>query len=294
MKIIRLQILSLILACSTFNVHSAPLVRNYDGSSQPADRCRTVHWKSGDINFIDAQLYKQSHITLPEASIDVIMGDKELWTIDWVNNHIFIKPGTAAEFGKETTLSAIGASGNAYEFLVRRLPSGTPMSHCVTLTTEGPMISRGAWEKTNAIGAVDPGQKQTVDALNQRLTDQQVAADREKRELEKTLEKQGKDALRKYRKKIYTNYAWNSGSGFFGSGTQIESVYDDGRFTYVSLKNDSTGLMSMTANIDGNKELLEFSYDAATKVYQINGIFPKFNMRAGDSEIIITRKQPRE
>jgi hypothetical protein len=67
----------------------------------------------------------------------------------------------------------------------------------------------------------------------------------------------------------------------------IASVYDDGRFTYVRLSSDKKGLLSIFGEIDGKKEVLEFDYDSPSKTYTISGVFPKFILKASESEALI-------
>ena len=38
------------------------------------------------------------------------------------------------------------------------------------------------------------------------------------------------------------------------------------------------------------KELLEYEYDAPTMVYQVNGVFPEFEMQQGKSKVLVRRE----
>ena len=128
---------------------------------------------------------------------------------------------------------------------------------------------------------------------------QQRAQDEAKREKDlKAAENQGREALKQYRKEVFTGYQWTNAKGFFAEGAGdgkgvIDSVYDDGRFTHVRLTRANRGLMSVEADLDGKTEMLEYSYDAPTKVYTISGIFPKFIMKTGESSVTISRKLER-
>lgn len=244
-----------------------------------AGKCRTVYWKPGDIVYVQAQIYKQVHVQLPEEAIDVIGANKNVWDMDFIKNHLFLTPTNANPLVAEATATVVGASGNTYEFLIRRVSSIT--SHCTVVDAGGALVNRAAWQR-KADGLISGTDEYTASAVRQ------VQA--QHRESEKNLERQARDALKKYRKQIYTQYAWNAGTGFLANAGGIESVYDDGRWTYVRLGSDAGGLMSVLAKVDGKQELLQYDYDPATKVYQISGLFPEFVMRSGQSEVKIVRK----
>lgn len=249
---------------------------NRPSTSEPALSCRTVHWRPGDIIRLHAQPYKQIHVQLPESGIDVIMGDKELWALDWINNRIFIKPTSRSSEGRATTISAIGQSGNAYEFLVSRVPEGAELAHCVYIVADAGLISRANWSKAESLGTDGSG------AMVRELSTL--------RERNAELERQNREGLKAYRKKLNSNYAWESGAFTRWNGGEVESVYDDGRFTYVRVKDGAQGLLSIMAEIDGRATLLEYSYDAPTRTYQISGIFPKFTLRSGEQTMSVLRK----
>lgn len=247
---------------------------NQSVGGEPALSCRTVNWQRGDIIRLQAQPYKQVHVALPENGIDVIMGDKELWALDWINNRIFIKPTSRSSEGRSTTITAIGQSGNSYEFLVSRVPEGAEISHCVYINGDQGLINRNAWTQAAAVGA---GSESAAREL------------RDLRERNDNADRQARDSMKAYRKKLNSNYTWRSGVFSRWNGGDVESVYDDGRFTYVRMKEGGQGLVSITGEVDGKPMLLEYSYDAPTRTYQVSGIFPKFTLRSGEQSLAITR-----
>jgi len=249
---------------------------------EPALSCRTINWQRGDIIRLQAQPFKQIHVALPEAGIDVIMGDKELWALDWINSRIFIKPTSRSSEGRSTTISAIGQSGNAYEFLVTRVPENLEISHCVYIQADPGLISRGAWARAGdqrSDGSYAQDSRQEVTALRERNAG---------------LERQARDSMKAYRKKLNSNYGWETGLFSRWTAGEIESVYDDGRFTYVRMKEGAQGLASIMAELDGKAVLLDYAYDEPTRTYQISGLFPKFTLYSGKQTLSITRKGERE
>jgi type IV secretory pathway VirB9-like protein len=242
-------------------------------------RCKVFQWTPGDIIPVEAQLFKQTHITLPEDAIDVIWGTEILWEQNFVKGNVFITPRTKEAEGEETTATAVGVSGNSYEFAIVRVPKMT--SHCVTVKVTGSLVHKENWANT----AKDTAQQAQIQQLQQQL----IKANAEKAQLATETQRQMKAAVKSYRSALFSNYDWTEGSGWFAT-SGIEAVQDDGRFTYIRLKTDNRGILSVTAEIDGQPEALEKTYDAAKREYKIPGVYPKFLLRAGDSEMTITRR----
>lgn len=240
-------------------------------------RCKTYHWKPGDVITVEAQRYKATHVTLPEEALDVVLGPKELWDLQFIKNNVFVIPQSTAKQGKETTASVVGISGNSYEFLFVQVDS--MRTHCVIVSQTGNLIERRNWDtKDNALQA-------QVQVLQQQL----VKANADKAAVAAEAQRQTMSAVKSYRAALSSNYEWDDGRGWFGKSA-IESVQDDGRFTYIRLKDDTHGIMSILAEVDGEPEILEKVYDASKREYRIAGIYPKFTLRAGKSEMTITRK----
>ncbi|WKB50511.1 TrbG/VirB9 family P-type conjugative transfer protein [Eleftheria terrae] len=248
---------------------------------QEVQRCAVYNWKPGDIIPLKATMYMHTSVTLPEESQDVLWAAKEMWETEFIKNRIFTKPLSNTEQGKETTITAVGMSGNSYEFRVVRVPRGKLASHCLIVTTSGAMVNRANWESRDS---QHMAQVQALTAQIARLQADKVAADREG-------ERKTREALKLYRAAVNSNYEWSGAEGWYaGGGSVVEAVHDDGRMTYVKLKHDNFGLMSILGEIDGKQEILEAKYEPSTRTYTINGIFPRFKMRAGNSELTISRK----
>lgn len=249
---------------------------NSIAAEAPSNRCKTFNWSPGDIITIETEMYKQTHIVLPEESLDVIYGTKELWEQAFTSNHIWIKPTTKEPEGKETTVTAIGSSGNSYEFTVKRVANMG--SHCAIIKASNGLINRNNWLPKDDVKSAQVAQlqqqlaKASVDTANAQLESKRIAA----------------AAVKSYRSSLYSNYSWKGGSGWFAT-SGIDTVQDDGRFTYIRLKSDNRGILSVLAEIDGTPEVLEKVYDASKREYKIAGVYPKFVLRAGDSEMTITR-----
>ena len=240
-------------------------------------RCNTYHWRPGDIIEVPAQLYKQTHISLPEDALDVVWGPKKLWDVEFIRNNVFLNPTTSDKAGEETTATVIGNSGNAYHFSLKR--TNDMKVHCIIVKTDGGLVNKTNWT----------GRDNALQAQVEQLQQQLVRAQAEKVSAAVEAQRQTSAAVKSYRAALASNYDWTEGQGYFAK-TTVESVQDDGRFTYIRLSNDNNGLMSVVAEIDGQQEIIEKVYDAAKREYRIAGVYPKFILRAGKSELTITRR----
>ena len=273
MKVEKMKISSIALVLLT----AAPFFSEAKTIYSPIANCTKISYEKGNIYEIETSLNKISHITLPEDALDVIWITPELWKVDWKSTSVFVKPTTSLPEGQETTLSVIGKSGNHYEFLVKRKKS-LPV-HCYNVVTAMPMIHSAKWLNTDSKDA------NVIAALQNELVVAKANADQAK----KDAERQAKDAMRLYKTTLYTDYAWPKPS--FAGQAAIDSVWDDGRFTFIRVAKNNKTLLVVQGEIDGKKHILDAPFDPATDMYTINGVFPKLIMRAGDQEIVIARGQ---
>jgi len=239
--------------------------------------CRVWSWKPGQEIVVEAALYRHTTITLPEASLEVVWASKELWNNEFVKTHLFVQPTSAQPQGAETTLTAVGESNNTYNFILRRVAK--PASNCLIVKTDGAMLNKSAWDSK------DSALQSQVAALSAQL----ARANVEKAAAAEENVRQSREAIKAYRSALHTSYTWKQADGWYASNGVIDAVQDDGRMTYVRLRSDNKGILSVMAEIDGQSEIVESTYDAAKREYKIAGIFPKFSLRAGNSSVVITR-----
>src|SRR5438128_1235642 len=74
---------------------------------------RTVKYSTKDIVPIRAKVRFTTLVVLPanERILDFVVGDKDFWIVEGVQNFCYIKP---AKQGSSTNVSLITASGNVY------------------------------------------------------------------------------------------------------------------------------------------------------------------------------------
>jgi len=260
-----LIIISILLVFSFVSVGMAASEKN----------CKEIKWRKGKVYVIKGALYKSTHIILPEKLLQAPICANELWTCDGKLNHVLVMPNSAEKEGKETTMTLITETNESYDFILRRVDKNPDA--CVLVKTHPSYFSKEVSDYKTPEEKKSELLEGKIRELNREIADKDLL-----------INKRVEDALRKYRSYIYTRYTWSKGSGFMGSEL-ISDVYDDGRFTFIRFTADNRGLLAVTAEIDGKKELIEYKKDS-TDIYKICGIYPKFILKYGKSKITIKRE----
>jgi|JI10StandDraft_1071094.scaffolds.fasta_scaffold42960_3 type IV secretory pathway VirB9-like protein len=258
---------------ASFGTVGSTFDNSNDDSAADSDvqQCKIINWVGNRVYTIKGSMNMGTHIVFPEASIDVVVGNKSLWTEEHEANHVFIKPNTNKSDGEQTTLTYIGESNASYEFIIKRV-SDSENVPCVVITRNGKMLNYTAWNNYKN------KDKEVIKYLATQFGQQK-----------KQIISQQQNALDKYRGSIYTGYKWNSSGSWFGNNF-VSDVYDDGRWTYVRVSNDNKGVMSIYGVLNSKKTILEFSYDESTKLYRISGIYPQIILAYGKDSVTITRQ----
>lgn len=250
-------------------------------SSAVFGQCTLLKHKDGDTHKIPTKLNAYTHIVLPENVMQgtkAIVGNSTLWNSDVAGPHIYIKPTNKGSLGKSTTLSVVGQSGKGYDFLVER--HGKLKSACFKLV-EGVVFDKS---HKNALTANATKKSNSMElAMLWKDKYYQEKADNKKLVKDSVIE-----ALRRYRYQIYTRYTWDEGEGFIGKNL-VSDVYDDGRFTYIRVRNQNKGIMIVEAELSDQVEIVEAKFDSLNKMYTVSGIFPKFTLKYGESSLEIER-----
>ncbi|MEO8965424.1 MAG: TrbG/VirB9 family P-type conjugative transfer protein [Gammaproteobacteria bacterium] len=236
-----------------------------------AQQCQMIHWIGNRVYTIKGSMNMATHFVFPEPSVDVIVGNKDLWVEEHKLNHVFVKPNTNKSDGSVSTLTYIGESNTSYEFILKRVPDSEAVP-CVIVDRNGSMLNSGSWNR------YQNRDKEIIQALSSQF------------EREKTqIIKQQQNALDKYRGTIYTSYKWREAGGWFGHNF-VSDVYDDGRWTYIRVNSDNKGVMSICGCVEGKNVVLQFSYDETTKMYRVSGIYPKLTLAYGKDSVVIERQ----
>lgn len=249
-------------------------------SHAEGESCRLVNYERHKFVRIKSRLHHGTHIELPEVLIArPVTGNRDLWDVEGENRHIFVKPNDAGtEEGSSTTITAVSRSNRAYHFMVER--SDDDFDLCVVVTHDGEFLPEGAFSgfarRADEHTAL---YREQLDALQLRLDEeQQNAADRVSA------------ALDEYRMQLFTGYHWKGGRPPYGKDL-VSDVYDDGRFTYIRVRHNLEGTMSLFADNNSREQFIEYRYDENKRMYIITGIFNRIYMKAdARTQIVISRR----
>ena len=239
-----------------------------DGAQADDGKCRSISAKEGVVYKISAALYKGTHIQLPERIIFEPQGGSDLWTIEGQGHHVMVQPNSSEPQGERTSLTLVTESNTAYHFDIRRVDFAEADA-CVVVK-EGNRYFGGG--QGNPAGAYRTPQEIDNLTLQQRVADLQKDLHSEKTLSDERVE----GVIAKYRSMIYTRYEWGGGMGFKGNDL-VTDVWDDGRFTFIRVKEDHRGMLAAKAEVDGKEEMLEYKPDS-NYVYKISGIYPAFEL----------------
>lgn len=113
-----------------------------------------------------------------------------------------------------------------------------------------------------------------------------------KREAEKLVggvERQASDVIRHFQMSIHTGYEWSEPAN---DRVIVDSVYDDGRFTYVRVLSGGFGAPAVFGvNADDDAYVVDYNYDDLTGVYRLNGLYDAMRVKLDDKKIDIVRRR---
>ena len=244
------------------------------------EQCRLVNHEQHKFIRIKSRLHHGTHIELPEILVaKPITGNRDLWDVEGENRHIFVKPNDAGTTeGSSTTITAVSHNNRAYHFLAER--SDDEFDLCVVITHDGEFLPEGAFSgfarRADEQSAIH---REQLDALQLRLDEaQQASSDRISA------------ALDEYRMQLFTGYDWKGGRPPYGKGL-VSDVYDDGRFTYIRVRHNLDGTMSLFADNNGKEQFIEYRYDENRRIYIVTGIYNRIYMKAdARTQLVISRR----
>jgi hypothetical protein len=99
---------------------------------------------------------------------------------------------------------------------------------------------------------------------------------------------QAGDAIEAFKYTVHTAYDWEYSE--VPPQIVVDSVYDDGRRTYVRIANDAFGVPAVIGTNRRGSIALNYRYNDLTGVYEIQGLFHSLELRFPDEKIVIERK----
>ena len=241
-------------------------------------KCKVINWSQDRIYTIKSGLHKATHVIFPEPIVaGPVVGNKDLWDVERMANHLFVKPNSESPEGSETTITVIGESNTSYEFLINR--DASPEA-CIRINKPGKFGDK------SSVSFFPPDNRNPA-ILNKRISELESRLSKEKNERCDEIDK----TLDNYRDHIYTRYSWPYQGGFFSEGF-LSDVWDDGRFTYIRVNSDNKGLVTVSAKVNGKKEFIEYKYNSDKKEYKMSGIYEELVLQYSGKTIRVKRGDP--
>ena len=241
----------------------ALLILSVPPQSAHGDGCTNIYFREGATPTIYTSVDLGTSIEFPQPYSHYLANNPEVWRVDDAttgtpDNVIIISPKVntkAIPGGSTTTLHVFGIDEprTVYPFIVRQKASH-PICYKIIDGVRRHRAAVATMARSNAMA-----------------------------------EAQARDALDKYRTQIFSGYRWTEPEGWYGS--TIDSVWDDGRMSWVRVR-DNKGPMTVMAVVDDKKVVVQNSFDATKGLYRIAGVFPSFFLKAGEAELTITRGAP--
>lgn len=247
--------------------------------------CKVHEYTDGEIIRVEVAPFANLHIRMHTNVYAVIMGGGRMWHGRYIQEnplpHIWVKAKTEEGYnGQTTTMTVLDENMGAYNFVLNRRKS--PGYTCVVIKPDPQQEFQARLENWKS-----PAQRQ-VSFANERVAQAQRNADIRV----EAVKEHAAEQIKHQRAKLYTDYVWTEESSSFTGESKdlVRSVMDDGLFTYVTLNNTSSGLMSIYGIYGGKEHQVDMNYDPQLMQYTVTGVFNEIRMRYQDSTVTIQRR----
>lgn len=241
-----------------------------DGFAE-GEQCRVIRHERHKFVRIKSRLHHGTHIELPELLIArPVTGNQDLWDVEGGNRHIFVKPNDAGtQEGSSTTVTAVSENNHAYHFLVQR--SDKDFDLCVVVTSSDEFLAQDVFS----------GLARQVEARREMFRDEAAAQPVPPAAGERLAAARVSAAIDEYRTQLFTGYEWRNKRAA-GRENPVTDVYDDGRFTYIRVRHNLGGVMSLFAEEGGQEQFIDYRYDERRRLYTVVGIYDRIYLQENE------------
>lgn len=222
-------------------------------SAAPSPGSKTIDYVERDIVPIGARLRFTTMIVLPknEQILDFVVGDKEFWIVNGVQNFCFVKPAKA---GSQTNLNLITASGTVYSFVLSEIGSaGTPDMKVFVQPTDSSLLSQinGEPKFVPAAAVKDFEAQWKIAKEHERIASEQ--ADLKVLQAQRDAEAEKQKVRAAYPTALKFGYRFKKDELF-----AVSEIYRDDKFTYIkALPRETPAVYEVK---DGEPSLINFDF----------------------------------
>ena len=283
----RFLIASVLVLAVAGGVSQAASQQDAHGPDTDAKACRRLVMIPNVEETVDSNILLGVHLQFPSKVKTLqLSSGPHLWEGQHEDNSVWVRPKEDNATVDKVKLTVFLEDGRNYDFTVRQVAQVKGAS-CVVITDPPPSHDALADRKAQEVAAQDAA---TIQALNNRLRDQETRQRQIIDQLRSQIEQQAQDRIKSFQYAINTKYRWDVTNGSEDTRHLIDSVYDDGRFTYIRISTTAFGLPSITGKLNGNDAIIRKQYDDLTGVYTITGLFDQLQVSLGSYAVLIQRQ----
>lgn len=229
-----------------------------------------------DIVAIHTHTAMTTVIMLPpgEKILDFLCGDRSRWVLEGAENFAYLRP---AEPGLHTDVNLVTSSGHVYSFDADEDGVRPDLKIIVRGNAKPDLASSSVMPSTKPGGEhptfVSYDEFQKAQLFAQKTAE--IASTEVERDRQNVATAMHFDYEWKQPKKGKTDF-------------EVQAIYHDDAFTYVSVKNDNSEKPALYVIRDGQPELTNYTYRDG--IYVVPGVIQKGYLRAGKTKLDFERK----
>ncbi|WP_157846028.1 TrbG/VirB9 family P-type conjugative transfer protein [Kiloniella litopenaei] len=224
---------------------------------------------------------KSAVTALPESAWDVEHKDKNLW----------IRPKFDKEIAKEVSqvgLTVVLSTGDEYDFLVNSTDN-TDISCFFVIDKRTAFANLTLDKKEQDLIRFRNSLAGRAQELDEREAQMRADYEHSLSNTQRQVQSQAIDAIEAFKFRIRTPYEW-SNSDASPKYSVVNSVYDDGQWTYVRVSEVGFGAPIITSRSGETDNVVQYEYSDITGVYKINGLHNSLHLKIEDKVVTIERK----
>lgn len=235
-----------------------------------AHECSTVNYKAGDVVHVSSAQNLGTRISLPANLIKPpVITNARLWDIggETGTNQIVVSPNSNNKLGNKAMVFAFADNGKVYDIMVTRVAQKAHQP-CVTINERPNFFFAPTPEKKPAPKPVAKVEPKTTPKLEKGA-----------------LVSGSGDAAYP---QMFTQYKWDKKKEVYPQNL-IADVYDNGRTTFIRLANRHQGSLLVETKIGNKNTLIPVSHNDDYSIFSVNGVYGRFDILVGNSNITVTR-----
>jgi len=285
---------------------SSPAMADAPRFNFTGDECLPITIDLGKTYTVSASKQIATRVRFLEPIQLYLVSAPTLWDVQFADNHLWIRPLSDAAPGAKTGITVVLESGEEFDFTATK--DNNPPTQCYYVLDranrlkgvqsgldDGSEVGKLKEAYRNATTEAETAAAQARAAavtrpaptISASASQAQVRFEAEK--IAGGIEKQASDVIRHFQMSIHTGYEWNEA---INDRVVVDSVYDDGRFTYVRVNSGGFGAPAVFGvNKDDDAYVVDYNYDDLTGVYRLNGLYDAMRVRLDDKKIDIVRRR---